>query len=158
MLTRYFALIVGVAYLGAGIAGFIPALGAERTTPALEVHQHYRDLFGLFPVNVLHNIVHLAIGLAGILAFATFNYARLYSRVLAIVYGVLAVMGAIDAGNLNTTFDLIPIFSHDIWLHALTAAAAAYFGWGPVPATDVHAGERPVNDAPGSRFRDRQTV
>ena len=158
MLTRYFALIVGIAYVGAGIAGFIPALGDGRTTPALEVHQHYRDLFGLFPVNVLHNIVHLAIGVFGILAFATFNYARLYSRVLAIVYGVLAVMGLIDAGNLNTTFDLIPIFSHDIWLHAVTAAAAAYFGWGPVPATDVHAGERPVSEPVGTGYRDRQAV
>lgn len=30
---------------------------------------------------------------------------------------------------LNTTFGLIPIFGNDVWLHAVTAIAAAYFGW-----------------------------
>ena len=32
--------------------------------------------------------------------------------------------------GLNTTFGLIPIFGNDVWLHALTALIAAYFGWG----------------------------
>jgi hypothetical protein len=26
-------------------------------------------------------------------------------------------------------FGLIPLYSHDVWLHAGTAAIAAYFGW-----------------------------
>ena len=158
MLTRYFALIVGIVYVAVGIAGFFSGLGDERATPGLQVESHYRDLFGLFPVNVLHNIVHLVVGVGGILAFATYNYARSYSRVLAIVYALLAVMGMFDAANLNTTFDYIPIFSHDIWLHAATAAVAAYFGWGPVPATDVHAGERPASAEEQRRFRDHQTA
>ena len=41
--------------------------------------------------------------------------------------------------GLRTTFGLIPIFGHDIWLHAVSALAAAYFGW-MAPADDVVAG------------------
>jgi hypothetical protein len=64
-----------------------------------------------------------------------FESARLYARIVAISYAILAVMGLIPA--LNTVFGLIPLHGHDVWLHALLAAAAAYFGWAaaPEPAT-----------------------
>lgn len=137
MLTRYFALVIGITYVLAGLAGFIPALGSERTTPDLIVDAQYRNVLGLFPANILHHLVHLAIGILGILAYRSYANARNYSRGLALVYAVLAVMGLIEAGNLNTTFDLIPLFGNDIWLHALTALAAAYFGFMAPPATDA---------------------
>lgn len=127
MATRWFALVIGIVYLLVGVAGFIPALGSDRIEPHLEVDSHYRDLFGLFPVNLLHNIVHLAVGALGVLAYSSFPSARAFSRGLAIFYAILTAMGMIPA--LETTFDLIPLFSHDIWLHALTALAAGYFGW-----------------------------
>ena len=134
MNTRTFALAAGIVYLVVGVAGFIPALGDDRDLPDLAVDALYFDLFWLFPVNVLHSLVHLLIGVLGVLASRSYDGARLYARALAVVYALLAVMGLIDAGDLDTTFELIPLFSHDIWLHALTAAVAAYFGFGPVPA------------------------
>lgn len=127
MATRWFALVIGGVYLLIGIAGFIPALGVDRHTPDLTIDAHYRDLFGLFPVNAPHNMVHLLVGALGVLAYRSFNSARLYCRSLAIFYGLLTAMGMIPV--LDTVFDLIPVFSHDVWLHALTAFAAAYFGW-----------------------------
>ena len=39
------------------------------------------------------------------------------------MYGLFTVMGLIP--GLNTTFGLVPLYGHDVWLHALTAAAAA---------------------------------
>jgi hypothetical protein len=30
---------------------------------------------------------------------------------------------------LNNVFGFIPLHGHDVWLHAGTAALAAYFGW-----------------------------
>ena len=134
MRTRLFALIVGIVYLLVGIAGFIPGLVDDREFADLAVDSGSGDLLGLFPINVLHNLVHLLIGVLGILAYRTFAASRTYGRALAIVYGLLAVMGLIDAVDLNTTFGLVPLFSHDIWLHAVTAAIAAYFGFGPVEA------------------------
>jgi hypothetical protein len=124
-----FSLVIGVAFLVAGILGFVPGLvhPPHAEAPALRVDFGYGYLLGLFPVNVLHNLVHLLIGIAGLVASRTPPAAIRFSRVLAVFYGALALMGLVPA--LGTTFGLIPIFGHDVWLHALTAAAAAYFGW-----------------------------
>src|SRR5688500_14680730 len=132
MTIRYFALILGIAFLLIGVMGFIPAFVTEPTgTHDLTVHANHGLLLGLFPVNVLHNLVHILFGIWGIAAYATgFSGARLYARSVAVIYGWLAIMGLIPA--LQTTFGMIPIHGHDVWLHALIAVAAAVFGWAVV--------------------------
>jgi uncharacterized protein DUF4383 len=129
MTTRHFALIAGIAYLAAGVLGFVPPLlfAPPGDAPGLSITAFYGYLLGLFPVNLMHNLVHLAIGAWGIAAARSMTGARTYSKTLAILYGVLAVMGLIP--GMGTLFGLAPIHGHDVWLHALTAAAAAYFGW-----------------------------
>ncbi len=127
-MVRKFALIFGIIYLLVGVLGFIP--GVVRPAPVapdLEVSEMYGRLLGLFPINFLHNIVHLAIGLWGILSYRSESGAILFSRSIAILYGLLAVLGLIPLTN--TLFGLVPIYSHDVWLHALSALIAAYFGW-----------------------------
>ena len=126
MAARYFALVAGLVYLLVGIMGFIPGLN-DMAHPGLAAHDltvdaQYGFLLGLFPVNILHNIVHLAIGLWGLLSYRSFRGARSYALGLGILYLLLAVMGLIPA--LNTTFGLIPIFGNDVWLHAGTAIVA----------------------------------
>lgn len=130
MATRYFALILGIIYALVGILGFIPA--AIEAPPAhapqhIAVDSLYGYLLGLFPVNIVHSLIHLAVGIWGIYAYRSFVNSRTYARALAIIFGVLAVMGLIPL--LSTTFGLAPLFGHDVWLHAITALAAAYFGW-----------------------------
>jgi len=85
------------------------------------------DLLGLFPVNMLHNVVHLLFGLWGIVAYRSLGGARMYFRAVAVIYGLLTVLGLLPATN--TTFGLIPIYGNDVWLHAVLALVAAYFGW-----------------------------
>ena len=129
MRTSSFALIFGIAYLAAGVLGLVPAAlqpppaGAPPTT--FDVLYGY--LLGLFPVNVLHSAVHLAIGVWGIVAWSGTVSAIGYARSLAVLYGLLAVLGLVP--GLNTLFGLLPLHGHDIWLHAGTALVAAYFGW-----------------------------
>jgi hypothetical protein len=133
--VRAFALAAGIVYLAVGVLGFVPGITQPPPSgaPDVAIDAGYGYLLGLFPINVLHNLVHLAIGLWGVASYKSFGASRIYARGLAIVYGLLAIMGLIP--GLNTTFGLIPIFGHDVWLHALTAAAAAYFGWlAPVDA------------------------
>jgi hypothetical protein len=129
MNARTFALAIGLVFLAVGVLGFLPGPHAHLPVgaPDLAVDSQYVYLFGLFPVNVLHNLVHLVVGGLGLLAYWRPGAAVSYSRGLAIFYGILAVMGLVP--GLDTTFGLIPIFGHDVWLHAGTAAAAAYFGW-----------------------------
>jgi Domain of unknown function (DUF4383) len=61
MKTRYFALIYGIVFLLVGIAGFIPGLVTPlEADPSLAITASSSHLFGLFPVNLLHNLVHVA--------------------------------------------------------------------------------------------------
>jgi hypothetical protein len=129
MSTTTFALIFGIAYLGAGVLGMIPAAlqPPPPDAPPTTFTLLYGYLLGLFPVNILHSAVHLAIGAWGLMAWRGTANPVVYARALAIFYGALAVMGLIP--GLNTVFGLLPLHSHDVWLHAGTAAIAAYFGW-----------------------------
>jgi hypothetical protein len=128
MATRYFALVYGIVFLLVGIAGFIPGL---KTPMDMDVHLVINGtsgrLFGLFPINSLHNLVHLAFGVWGIVAYRTFLASRVYGRSVAIIYAVLTIMGLIPI--LKTVFGLVPLYSHDVWLHALLAIVAAYCGF-----------------------------
>ena len=38
-------------------------------------------------------------------------------------------MGLVPALRLDTTFGLVPLYGNDIWLHALLAIGAGYFGF-----------------------------
>jgi hypothetical protein len=139
--TRYFALIVGIVYLAVGALGFIgaanpiPATGGPFPDPALGFTTGYGHQLGQFPINLLHNIVHLAVGVLGILSYRSFSGARGFARGLAIFYALLAILGLpFMPGIIKTTFGLIPIYGADVLLHAATAAVAAYFGFvAPAP-------------------------
>jgi hypothetical protein len=132
MNTRTFAMIFGVVFLIVGAGGFIPGM----TTMGGMGHPGDSDvtmmsMFGyelkLFPVNVLHDVVHVLFGIWGLLAARSLAGAKMYFRGVAIIYALLTVMGFLPP--LNTTFGLIPLYGNDIWLHAVLAIVAAYFGW-----------------------------
>lgn len=127
MNTRMFARIYGIVFLIIGIGGFIPGLTQPHEHPGVTVTAASGLELGLFPVNVLHNLVHIAFGVWGLLAARTLPAARGYARAVAVIYAILAVLGLFPATN--TTFGLVPIYGHDVWLHALLAAVAAYFGF-----------------------------
>jgi hypothetical protein len=63
----------------------------------------------------------------GLAAYTNISRARGFARGLAVFYGFLTIIGLIP--GLNILFGLAPLFGHDIWLHALTAIVAAYYGW-----------------------------
>lgn len=129
MSTRTFALVWGIVFLLVAASGLIPGLWqpAPAHYPDLLVEARYGDALGLFPVNILHDLVHLVFGIWGVAAYRSLGAARTYAKAVAIIYGVFAVMGLVP--GLNTTFGLVPLFGHDIWLHILLAAPAAYFGF-----------------------------
>lgn len=129
MTIRNFVFTIGILYLLIGLLGFFPALVSAPPPEAasVTVDSAYGYLLGLFPVNALHNLVHLMIGIGAFGAYRSIPKSITFSRGLAIILGVLAVMGVTPP--LNTTFGLIPVFGHAVWLHAATAAIAAYFGY-----------------------------
>ncbi|HET6745199.1 MAG TPA: DUF4383 domain-containing protein [Candidatus Limnocylindria bacterium] len=98
-LNRTVAAIFGVVYLVAGVAGFI-----TNTSP----------LFGLFPVNMLHNIVHVVLG--AILLWGMMNAASaiLANRWVGVLLLVLGVVGIFAGTSLD---DLVPLGGNDVFLH-----------------------------------------
>ena len=129
MIVRRFALIFGIVFLIVGIGGFIPGLTTPHTHPDVSVTSGLGLELSLFPVNVLHNIVHLIFGVWGLVASRSTPGARGYGKAVAVIYAVLTVMGFITAGKLYTTFGLVPLYGNDIWLHALLAIVGGYFGF-----------------------------
>lgn len=127
MITRRFARIYGVVFLVVGIGGFIPGVTQPHDHPGVTIDAASGLELGLFPVNVLHNLIHIAFGIWGLLASRTAPASRGYARAVAVIYAVLTVLGLIPATN--TAFGLVPIYGNDVWLHALLAAVAAYFGF-----------------------------
>jgi Domain of unknown function (DUF4383) len=136
---RYYTLLVGIAFTIAGVGGFIPIITQPipADAPPLMVQANYSLLLGLFPINVLHNLFHLAIGVGGLLTFRNTAYARRFLQVFGTALIILTIMGLIP--QLNTTFGLVPVFGHDIWLHGLEGVIALYlvFAIKPDPTAPI---------------------
>jgi hypothetical protein len=115
------AQIFGVVFILVALLGFVTPGGLSMEADLHEAPH----LLGLFPVNLLHNLVHLAFGVWGLLASRSFATAKQYAQIGGVIYLVLAVLGLVAP----TTFGLIPIGGHDIWLHAVLGIALAYFGF-----------------------------
>ena len=133
MSIRSFASLAGLVYLVIGIFGFLPGFthAPPAWAPHLALERNYSYLFGLFPINFLHNIFHIAIGAWGFLASSSLSASRVFARGIAIINGVLMLMGLFPGWN--TVFGLLPLFGHDVWLHAGAALIAAYFGFAALP-------------------------
>ena len=100
----------GVVFLLVGALGFV----TTGTSMAVDAG----SLLGLFPVNLLHNLVHVLFGVWGLVAGRSGAQAVQYCTLGGAIYLVLAVLGVF----IPTTFGLIPIGGHDVWLHALLGA------------------------------------
>jgi hypothetical protein len=132
MNIRTFAKLFGMVFLLVGVSGFIPGVTTPHDHPGADdvlVDAGLGAAMGLFPVNLLHNLFHVAFGIWGLVAARSFGGARLYARGVAVIYTALAIFGLIPAAKLWTTFGLIPLYGNDVWLHIVLAAAAGYFGF-----------------------------
>jgi hypothetical protein len=100
--------IWGWGFIIIGLAGFA-ATGADMNPD----HMTAPRLFGLFPVNVVHNVVHLVFGLWGVLGARTYGAARSYLLGAGLTYLILAALGYVVPNGLG----LVPLGGNDIGLH-----------------------------------------
>ena len=109
------AFTVASIFVLAGILGFIPGITTHYDTLAWAGHHSGAKLLGLFNVSVLHNVVHLAFGVAGVLMLRTAQSTRLYLIGGGIIYAVLWLYGLVI--DRDSAANFIPVNSADNWLH-----------------------------------------
>ena len=109
------ALAVGIVFLAVGVLGFIPGITTDYDTMSFGGHHSDALLLGLFQVSVLHNIVHLLFGLAGLAMARSFSGARTYLIGGGVIYLVLRIYGLLIDQASSANF--VPVNTADNWLH-----------------------------------------
>jgi hypothetical protein len=109
------AALVGAVFLIVGIAGFIPGITTNYGDMTFAGHDSAAKLIGVFAVSVLHNIVHLLFGIAGLALARTTAGAKNFLIVGGVIYLVLWIYGLLIDKGTNANF--VPVNTADNWLH-----------------------------------------
>lgn len=120
------ALLFGAVFLVTGIAGFIPGITTHYGDLSFAGHGSGAKLLGVFQTSVLHNIVHLLFGLAGIGMAKTWEGARTYLVGGGVLYLVLFVYGLFAHGQSSANF--VPVNSADNVLHVVLGVSMVAAG------------------------------
>ena len=109
------AVLVAAALLVVGVLGFIP--GATTHLDQLQWAGHHSDakLFGMFAVSGLHNAVHLAYGVIGLIFARTYAASRAYLLGGGLAYLALWIFGLLL--DQRSALNILPLNDADNWLH-----------------------------------------
>jgi hypothetical protein len=121
-MTKTLAMVFGVIYTLVGLAGFVIALGGSMSMAP-------STLLGIAQINVLHNVVHLVIGIAGLTMAKTEESAGTFCKTFGVILLLVGVLGFF-----NPLPNLLPLGGYDIWIHLITGAILAYAGFAVAPA------------------------
>ncbi|KOX18849.1 hypothetical protein ADK67_35095 [Saccharothrix sp. NRRL B-16348] len=144
--------LVGLVFLALGVLGFV------RTGFGDFAGDQHATLLG-FTLNPLHNVVHLAFGVLGLLMASTSGLARLYGWILFIGYGAVLLWGLALAGVFSTNpvsglGNPLALNVNDNWLHLGIAALGLLIAVLPArrkivtePPVDTRTGEPVVPTA-----------
>ncbi|AKS35465.1 DUF4383 domain-containing protein [Mycolicibacterium goodii] len=145
---QWAALIVGAVFLLVGIAGFIPGITTNYGDLSFAGHHSEAMLLGIFAVSVLHNLVHLAFGVAGLAMARTPAAARVYLIVGGAIYAVLWLYGlVIDRAS---AANFVPLNTADNWLHFALAVLMIGLGVALGRQTTLRATNGAGTGAPGT--------
>ena len=109
------ALATAAAFLLIGVLGFVPGITTGYDGMDFAGHHSEAKLLGLFQVSILHNILHLGFGLAGLVLARSVAGARIFLAGGGALYLGLWLYGlAIDR---ESAANVIPVNDADNWLH-----------------------------------------
>jgi len=105
------ALLMGIVFIAVGVVGFIPGVTTDYGRISFAGHGSDAKVVGLFQVSILHNIVHILIGVAGLGLAKTISGARQFLIGGGVVCLALWMLGIVNGGG------WIPVNAPDDWLH-----------------------------------------
>jgi hypothetical protein len=114
------AKLFGWVFILVGVLGFLGFAGGTMSmgTPTY--------LLGIFQVNLLHNIVHILIGLWGINAARTAGGAVAFCKQAGVLYLLLSIIGFAAPDLLAS---MVPLGGNDRFLHLVLGLVLCYFGF-----------------------------
>jgi hypothetical protein len=126
--AQLLATLFGAGFIVVGILGFIPGI-TSHLYGGLDFagHGSQATLFHLFQVSWLHNIVHIAFGVAGLALARTSQTARVYLIGGGVVYLVLWLYGLIVDKQGGANF--VPFNTADNWLHFVLGVSLIVSGF-----------------------------
>lgn len=113
--ARTLAMAVGVVFLLVGVLGFVPGVTTDYDTMQFAGHESEAKLLGVFQVSILHNIVHVLFGVAGLAMGRKASSAVAYLVGGGVVYLLLTAYGWIIDKTSGANF--VPLNVADDWLH-----------------------------------------
>lgn len=114
-MLRICAILAGVAFIFAGVAGFLPHFVQEGA------------LFGFFTASFMHNLIHIVTGVVAIMSATSLRTARLFFQIFGVLYAIVAIAGFVLSGDLS--FIMMQTNLADNILHAFMAVIALYLGF-----------------------------
>ncbi len=127
--VRTLATVVAAVFLLVGVLGFVPGITTGYDTMSFAGHTSEAKLLGIFQVSILHNIVHLLFGLAGLAMARSTSGAINYLIGGGAVYLVLFLYGLLIDHDSSANF--VPINSADNVLHLVLGLGMIGLGmWG----------------------------
>jgi len=120
-MVKTLGMLFGIVFLAVGILGFVPGV---TTTGADGMPM----LLGIFMVNTVHSIVHIASGVVFLLAsMAGAGAASLWFKLFGLIYAAVAVLGFMTPNGL--LLGLISNNPADTWLHVALAVVMLLIGF-----------------------------
>ena len=120
------AAAVGAVFLLVGILGFVPGITTDFDSMEFAGHASDAKLLGIFEVSVLHNLVHLLFGIAGLAMARRWATARSYLIGGGLIYLVLWIYGLVVDKSSDANF--IPVNAADDWLHLVLGLGMVAIG------------------------------
>ena len=121
------ALVFGIIFLVIGVLGFIPGITANYSALYFAGYDSDAVPLGVFQVSVLHNVVHIILGLVGLWMARTHSSAKAYLIGAGVVYLLLFLYGLIIP--LNSAANFVPVNWADNWLHLGLGAVMIILGF-----------------------------
>jgi hypothetical protein len=114
-MARKVAMVVAATFLLVGILGFIPGVTTNYDAMQFASHGSEAKLLGVFQVSILHNIVHLLFGVAGLVLARRADTARAFLIGGGAIYLLLLLYGLVIDHDSDANF--VPLNTADNWLH-----------------------------------------
>lgn len=118
--------LIGLVFIVVGLLGFVPGVVQDYGELTWWKLGSGADLFGLFQTSILHNLLYIGIGVAGLVAARRPASARSFVTFGGVIYFALGIFGLLV--DRESGWNFLPFDRAGDWLHVGIGIAMLYVG------------------------------